>query len=139
MLNTILPTLISAMATVLVAYITITPQIKANRRKTEDLLESRLDTLEKSINNIKDKLNGHIKEDEENEQRARRVRILRFSDEIRCGKEHTQEHWTEILEDIDNYELYVKTHPLYQNNKGQVSMNTIKTTYQKLLQNNKFI
>lgn len=36
-----------------------------------------------------------------------RYRIIRFNDEIRHDVRHTEEHFTQIIEDIDTYENFV--------------------------------
>lgn len=38
-----------------------------------------------------------------------RYRIIRFNDEIRHDVRHTEEHFTQIIEDIDTYENFVQS------------------------------
>ena len=68
-----------------------------------------------------------------------RYRILRFNDEALHGKKHTQEHFDQILTDIDEYENFCKSDPGYKNNKGKMAMENIKNIYKKCNQDNSFL
>ena len=61
---------------------------------------------------IMDKLN-------ESEATDARYRILRFDDEIRHHVKHTEEHFNQIMDDIDEYERYCSAHPNYKNKIGR--------------------
>lgn len=93
----------------------------------------------KNKHSIEAKLDAHIKEDEWYQAKDRRIRILRFYDEICEGKMHSQCHFEEILEDIDEYENFCTAHPDFHNNKGKIAMTSIKTCYYKAKQNNNFL
>jgi len=103
---------------VLVAAITIIPSIRSNRKKTDD----KIDALTK-------KLDDHIKEDEQNSIRQARTRILRFYDEECEGRKHSQNHWEDIIDDVDTYENYTADHPDFKNNRGEAAMSYIKEGY----------
>lgn len=68
-----------------------------------------------------------------------RSHILAFGDEIRLGVGHSKERFDQILEDIANYDTYCKNHPEYVNDKAPVTIDLIKKTYQKCLEENKFL
>jgi excinuclease UvrABC helicase subunit UvrB len=68
-----------------------------------------------------------------------RYRILRFDDEIRHKMRHTEEHYDQIIADIDKYEIYCKQHPNYENNKAKMAVQNIKKTYEKCKQENSFL
>lgn len=78
---------------------------------------------------------------EERDAELCRTRILRFGDELLHQPEvlHTQEHFEQILEDIDVYENYCKDHPKYKNNKAVVTIMKIKRTYEKCMYKNTFL
>lgn len=85
-------------------------------------------------------LNGEITDrlDRTDAENAR-YRILRFADEIRHDTLHTEEHFNQIIDDIDIYEHYCETHPSYPNNKAEVSIRSIKDVYRKCEKENTFL
>lgn len=69
----------------------------------------------------------------------RRIRILRFGDEVRHGDRHSHEHFKQILQDIDRYERYCKSHSDFENNATGLTIERIKAVYSKCQQDNDFI
>lgn len=61
----------------------------------------------------------------ESEMRNARYRIIRFDDEETTGIRHSDDHWDQILEDIDIYTTYCDCHPEFHNHKGQGAMQRI--------------
>lgn len=95
---------------------------------------------------VLDKVNSlanDVKElkDEDAEQWASlsRSHILRFGDELLHGVPHSKEHFDQILLDISKYEEYCDEHPNYKNNIANATIHQIKNTYQKCLEENKFL
>lgn len=138
-----LVSVITAIAPILVALIAIIPTIKSNRKKTETTFEEALKKTQTSIaegtkatdqriDKIQTTLDNHIRENEDDNARNRRTRILRFYDEMCEGRKHSENHFEDILDDIDEYEKYCDAHPTYRNNRGHIAMEYIKTTYDKL-------
>jgi hypothetical protein len=85
-------------------------------------------------------LNAEMKEIiEESDANNRRYRILRFDDEIRHHTRHTEEHFNQVLEDLDKYEKYCSGHPNYMNNKAELAIENIKQTYKKCKSENSFL
>jgi excinuclease UvrABC helicase subunit UvrB len=76
---------------------------------------------------------------EKGEATNKRYRILRFDDEIRHHTKHTFEHFNQILEDIDEYEKYCNSHPLFMNNKAGSAIKNIKEVYEKCRRENSFL
>lgn len=109
------------MAPILITIITIIPTIRSNRKKTQE-----------SIEEVQKTLKAHIKEDEDEKARSQRYRILRFYDEMCEGKNHSESHFEDVLDDIDNYEKYCETHKDFKNSRGTAAMNYIKDTYHKV-------
>lgn len=68
-----------------------------------------------------------------------RYRIIRFADEIRCGQRHSEEHFNQIITDIDKYEAYCDNHPSYKNNKAQMAISRIKDTNRITKEENSFL
>lgn len=95
--------------------------------------------LQSEIKNVKREVDM-LKKDEELERvRMARQRILRFNDEILFGKRHSKEHFDEILDDIDTYEEYCRTHEDYENNKAVLAIATIREVYKDCLKTHNFL
>jgi hypothetical protein len=80
-----------------------------------------------------------IDEIRRNEAGNARYRIIRFDDEVRHKTRHTEEHFNQILGDIDSYENYCKSHPNFPNNKARLAISNIKDTYTKCKKDNSFL
>ena len=93
----------------------------------------------KQINKIDSELDAHIKKTEETRIKQARQRILRFSDDIMLGKNHSLEHYNDILDDINIYESYCNGHPDYVNNKAKAAIELIRDTYEDHLHHNSFL
>lgn len=76
----------------------------------------------------------------ESEATDARYRIIRFDDEIRHRVvKHTEEHFNQILSDIDEYERYCSTHPAYKNSKAVMAIENVRRTYEKCRKENSFL
>lgn len=138
--------ILQACAPILIAVITIVPTIISNRKKTQDSiaelkaeLKSDIKESNEDIEAVKQSLAAHIREDEDAKNRQARIRILRFYDEICEGKKHSENHFEDILEDIDAYESYCQLHPDFKNNRGKAACDHIKQIYQKVKVENAFL
>lgn len=96
-----------------------------------ELIE-KVDKLESQFNQMK-------ADDEEREAKSARFRILRFGDECQQQVLHSQEHFDQIIEDIDNYETFCDTHPNFKNNKAVLTIANIKETYRRRMTANDFL
>jgi len=95
--------------------------------------------LVEKVNKISNELEAHIKRTEEERINQVRQRIIRFSDEVMYDTGHSQEHYNDILEDINKYEKYCKSHPDFVNNKAVMAIDTIKEAYQYCVDNHDFL
>lgn len=68
----------------------------------------------------------------------RRVRILRFGDEILHDVKHSKEHFDNILKDISVYEKYCKDNPEFENGRTVLTIETIEETYKKCFEDHSF-
>ena len=84
------------------------------------------------------KLEEHIRVDDERNANLLRTQILRFNDELIDDKHHTREHFIEILAIIDAYEEYCRDHPHYKNNRCICAVENIKRVYNERLQKHDF-
>lgn len=92
----------------------------------------RIETLEKDVRTIRD-------ENREIHAKDCRVRILRFSDEIYIGINHSQEHYKQILGDITHYEKYCDEHPEFENQIAVSAIRQIKETYDTHIRHHDFL
>ena len=95
--------------------------------------------LTEKVNKISSELEAHIQRTEVERINQIRQRIIRFSDEVMYDTGHSQEHYNDILEDINKYEQYCKTHPDFVNNKAAMAIATIKEAYQYCIDNHDFL
>lgn len=106
-------------------------------------LIARVEELEKGFlicsTDMRNDLHEHIKKTEVERIDRARSRILRFSDEVSLERGHSEEHYDEILKDIDKYEKYCREHPDYKNNKAAVAIEIIKDSYQECKTNHSFL
>lgn len=96
------------------------------------------EVLEK-VNNLSADVKALKDEDAEQWASLSRSHILRFGDELLHGVPHSKEHFDQILLDISKYEDYCDEHPNYKNNIANATIKQIKNTYQKCLEENKFL
>ena len=95
--------------------------------------------LHDEIKNVKSEIDTLKKEEELERVRDARQRILRFNDEILFEQRHSKEHFDEILDDIDVYEEYCRTHKDYENNKAVLAIATIREVYKDCLKTHDFL
>lgn len=90
-----------------------------------------------------DELSKDVKKNKEDDDEQwaslSRTHILRFGDEILHGVAHSKEHFDQVMRDITKYEDYCKSHPNYLNGVAHATIQQIKKTYQKCLDENKFL
>ena len=86
-----------------------------------------------------DRLNEHIRLDDERNADEHRARILRFNNELIRDIPHTKEEFVDILADIDSYEQYCTKHPEYKNNRAVHAIANIGRVYDERLQKHDFL
>lgn len=91
------------------------------------------------IDAVEHKLAAHIEADGDNNAKVLRVRILRFNDEIYQGIKHSENHFEDILDDIDAYKAYCDAHPNFHNSRGGAAMKNIRETYEKCQREHTFL
>lgn len=134
-----LSSILTVCVPVMVALVGIIPTIISNRKKTEESIKAsndetkkQLAETKKQIEDMQSTLDAHVREDEDERARNQRYRILRFYDEMCEHRKHSESHFEDILDDIDDYEKYCETHPQFRNNRGKVAMEHIKAAYGKI-------
>lgn len=121
--------ILTACAPILVALVGIIPTIVSNRKKTQDSIKESQEQTKKQIDSMRTDFDAHVKDYEKARAESQRYRILRFYDEVCEGRKHSESHFEDILDDIDNYEQYCDTHRDFKNNRGHVAMQYIRDTY----------
>ena len=61
------------------------------------------------------------------------------ADEIRKKIRHSEEFFNDVLEDINYYRNYCKTHPGFENSKAIISSKIIEDTYRQCLLKDDFM
>lgn len=99
----------------------------------------KLDVLEAGQVETRNRLNEHIRIDDDRNADTHRTRILHFNTELLRGNKHTQEDFVEVLTEIDFYEHYCREHPDYENNRAVLAIENIKRVYKELMENGGFL
>ena len=103
------------------------------RARNGDVLKQ-LDKMESAQAETRERLDEHIRIDNERNADTHRVQILRFNRELLQEAPHTQEDFIEALSEIDFYEHYCKSHPEYENNRAVLAIENIKRAYMEWLE-----
>ncbi len=98
-----------------------------------DVLQ-KLSEMEAVQAKTQERLDEHIRVDDERNADAHRVQILRFNRELLQNAPHTQEDFIEVLSEIDFYETYCKEHKEYKNNRAVLAIENIKRVYMEWLE-----
>lgn len=93
----------------------------------------------RELDAVTQKLDTHIRVDDERNADEHRARILRFNNELLRDIPHTREEFIEVLKDIDHYERYCKAHPEYENNRAVHAIANIGRVYDDRLQKHDFL
>lgn len=90
-------------------------------------------------NDVKAKLESHIKMDDEREADKVRSSILRFNNELLRDIPHTKEEFVEILAKIDWYNDFCDTHKDYRNSRAVHAIANIERVYDERLAKHDFL
>ena len=149
--------LVTAIVPFLIAIVTIIPTIISNRKKTQKSIEEMQEKTTQSIEKMQEEmaknnkevndkvdavtkqLTAHIQENEDDNAKQTRARILNFYDEVCEGKKHSESHFEDILDDIDYYEHYTETHKEFRNSRGKAAMQYIRDTYHRVKEKGGFL
>ena len=127
--------LLAVLTVIQIAPIKINPWsalAKAIGRAINGEVIAKVDRLETEVQAMR-------KADGEQEAINCRYRILRFGDEVKHGTRHSQEHFEQILADIDAYEIYCKDHKDFKNNKTRVTTERILDVYRECVETDDFL
>ena len=108
------------------------------RSLNSDVLE-KLSEMEQRQKFTQERLENHIKMDDEREADKVRASILHFNNELLRDIPHTQEEFVEILVKIDWYNDFCKTHEDYRNSRAVHAIANIERVYDERLQKHDFL
>lgn len=97
-----------------------------NRNDWRRNIEAKIDKLARDLSDDRERRKRKDADD------ARR-HILEASDAIRTGEEHSREWWTQLHEDITDYEVYCDAHPDYKNNRARQAIEHLNAAYLEIL------
>ena len=97
-------------------------------------LSDKIDALAKKVDKLEAK-------EDERDAVNKRVRILRFEDELQRGQRHTKDSFDQALSDITDYESYCAPgkHPEFRNNQTTATVEHIKKVYAERLERHDFL
>lgn len=98
-----------------------------------------LDEIRSAQIDTQQRLDDHIKADNERTADMHRAKILAFNNELLRDIPHTKEEFTEILAEIDGYEAFCRENPDYQNNRATHAIANIGRVYDERLQRHDFL
>ena len=102
-------------------------------RKMTGELSKKIDALEKKIDSLEAK-------EDRRDAVNKRVRILRFEDELQTGMRHSKDSFDQVLSsDITDYESYCRSHPEFKNNQTCATVEHIKKVYAERLERRDFL
>ena len=93
-------------------------------------LETKIDETNNKIDKVDEKIDM-------NQAILARTHILRFSDELKNGIEHSAEYFRQQLDDCDTYDEYCEAHPNFKNSYTMVANKHIKDTFERLTREGK--
>ena len=102
-------------------------------------LKDEIDGVDSRVNDIDSRLNHLDGRIDENNIILCRSRILRFGDEVSHGRNHSRDHFRQILLDITNYNSYCREHPDFKNDMTKITSKRIEDDYVERDKNNNFL
>lgn len=116
----------------------------------KDKKDDKISGLQKAVEDLKSTIEGNdntfhqaidalTAQMEKNSVIQARIRILRSTDEIRKGVQHSYEYFRQLNQDITEYEQYCTANPNFKNNEAVNSIEYINKVYQSCLDSNNFL
>lgn len=96
--------------------------------------------IKKAIEDLRECVKRVDAKADRREAESRRIRILRFEEELQRDVRHTKEAFDQIMEiDITEYERYCSAHPGFKNNRAGASIEHIQNVYAERLDKHDFL
>ena len=101
-------------------------------KKMTGELSKKIDALEKKIDSLEAK-------EDRRDAVNKRVRILRFEDELQSDARHSKDSFDQVLSDITDYDQYCAGNPEFRNNQTSATVEHIKKVYSERLERRDFL
>lgn len=95
--------------------------------------------IEQAIKDLKNDIKKLDEKGDRREAENRRVRILRFEDELQDNRKHSKESFYQVLDDISAYNDYCNDHPEFPNERTVATIAHIRAVYQERLEKHDFL
>ena len=109
-----------------------------SRLTRKDTMKDKDDTIKKLLDKLDAKIDRLNEKVDQNSATLARTHILRFDDELINSVHHSKEYFEQTLMDIDTYERFCATHPLFKNSYAESAIRHIKKTFDRLKEENAF-
>lgn len=118
----------------------------SNRKKTQESIEALKKELQndtaktnEKVDAVSAKLEEHLEDEGAHRAKQARYRILRFYDEICEGRDHSESHWEDILDDCTYYKNYCHDHKNFENGRCTGAISYLESTYHKIKEKGGFL
>ena len=107
----------------------------------KDKRTDKLEEMSESLQEIRSELAAHIEADDERYATQCRARIISFGAELMNEPDHrhTKGQFDAVLGDITSYTQYCESHPRYQNEMTDRSVEIIRAVYDECAREHKFL
>lgn len=95
--------------------------------------------ITRELEAIRDEIKKIDKKGDERDAENRRVRILRFEDELLEERRHSKDSFDQVLSDISAYNKYCEAHPEFKNEQTAATVEHIRTVYHERLDKRDFL
>lgn len=95
-------------------------------------LSDKIDALAKKVDLLEAK-------EDQRDAVNKRVRILRFEDELQREQRHTKDSFDQVMSDITDYNQYCSDHPKFRNDQTVQTVEHIRKVYADRLERHDFL
>ncbi|MBR2259748.1 MAG: hypothetical protein IJ899_20895 [Blautia sp.] len=99
--------------------------------KNSEILKA-IESLERKVDCVEYKI-------DENDTVSKRVRILRFEDELQEGRRHSKDAWDQVMSDITGYCNFCSRNPGFKNDQTEATISHIRHGYEARLEKHDFL
>ena len=101
-------------------------------------LKEEMKSVKEEVKTVNDKLDAHIKENQEETARKWRHDILDFSNQELNGRKHTKEQWDDVLPSCVEYERFCEKNNI-SNEKAKKAIKDLNRRYELHMANADFL
>lgn len=95
--------------------------------------------LSDKIDALADKVGKLEAKEDQRDAVNKRVRILRFEDELQREQRHTKDSFDQVMSDITDYNQYCSDHPKFRNDQTAQTVEHIRKVYADRLERHDFL